>query len=173
MNEPADTPAKETPTKEVKKKQDTLLSIYEVLIYGSRVNDLVYVDKPKELKRFARVYGFSYEGSYYELEVPTIMLMDGKGEALATTDAPQDVKDSFASDVRVWTRDKTDPSIRLDEMSGTIEDILLDVELGGEGGGRVSGGRVSGGRVSGGRVSGGRVSGGRVSGGRVSGGKSD
>ncbi|MBX2869365.1 MAG: hypothetical protein KTR18_11855 [Acidiferrobacterales bacterium] len=136
--------------------------------------------------RFARIYGFSFEGGYYDLDVPIIMLVHGDGivaelpaqdgRAARAPESPDKsggaAQDhSFADDIRVWSYDKADFSIRLDAMTGPIEDILLECELGS--GGSVSGGRVSGGRVAGGRVSGGRVSGGRVSGGRVSGGRDD
>ncbi|MGI9317122.1 MAG: hypothetical protein ACR2QW_07315 [bacterium] len=142
--------------------------------------------------RFARVYGFSFEGCYYDLDAPIIMLVHGPGTVAERLAADQRAArgpespdrsgsaaqgHSFAEEIRVWSYDKGDFSVRMDSLTGTIEDILLDIELGhGVGsvsGGRVSGGRVSGGRVAGGRVSGGRVSGGRVSGGRVSGGKDD
>ena len=153
---------------------ETLLGISEVLLYGEVVTDMDYDNKKADPARhFVRVYGFGYEGGYYGMDTPIIMLLEGKGSSLAKS-TPQDVKDSFSSDLKQWECDKSDHSARLDEMTGTIEDILLDVEIGGGGpGSRASGGRVSGGRVSGGRVSGGRVSGGRVSGGRVSGDKSD
>lgn len=151
---------------------ETLLSISEVLLYGEKVADMTYKDKKGDpTKRFIRVFGFGFEGGYYALDAPIIMLLAGNGDSITDKNTPKDVKDSFATDIKLWTLDKSDSSVRLDELTGTIEEILLEVELGG--GGRVSGGRVSGGRVSGGRVSGGRVSGGRVSGGRVSGGKDD
>lgn len=151
---------------------ETLLSISEVLLYGEKVADMTYKDKKGDpIKRFIRVFGFGFEGGYYALDAPIIMLLAGNGVSITDKNTPKDVKDSFATDIKLWTLDKSDSSVRLDELTGTIEEILLEVELGG--GGRVSGGRVSGGRVSGGRVSGGRVSGGRVSGGRVSGGKDD
>ncbi|ASJ71447.1 hypothetical protein [Granulosicoccus antarcticus] len=153
---------------------ETLLSISEVLLYGETVTDMKYKDKDGDPARyFVRVYGFSHEGGYYGMVAPVIMLLEGKGASLAAS-TPEDVRNSYSSDIRQWQCDKSDHSARLDELTGSIEDILLDIEIGDDGqGGRVSGGRVSGGRVSGGRVSGGRVSGGRVSGGRVSGGKSD
>ena len=148
---------------------ETLLSISEVLLYGEAVSDMKYKDKSGDpVRYFVRVYGFSYEGGYYGMDTPVIMLLEGEGSSLAKS-TPQDVKTSFSSDIRQWVCDKSDHSARLDEMTGSIEDILLDVEIGGSG----PGSRVSGGRVSGGRVSGGRVSGGRVSGGRVSGDKND
>ncbi len=152
---------------------ETLLSVSEVKLYGEPVTDMIYKHvKGQPAKKFIRVYGFGFEGAYYALDAPIIMLLQGEGKELTDKDTPRDVKNSFTIDIRVWTLDKSDRSARLDELTGTVEDILLEVELGG-GAGRISGGRVSGGRVSGGRVSGGRVSGGRVSGGRVSGGKDD
>ena len=135
--------------------------------------------------RFARIYGFSYEGCYHELDAPILMLVHGPGvpaesaagdaRASRAPDNPDKTggaasTPSFADGIRVWSYDKGDHTIRMDTAAGSIERVLLDVEIG-TGMGPVSGGRVSGGRVSGGRVSGGRVSGGRVSGGRVSGGR--
>ena len=148
---------------------ETLLKISEVLLYGVAVSDMRYKDKSEDpVRYFVRVYGFAYEGGYYGMDTPVIMLLEGEGSKLATS-TPTDVKNSFSSDIRQWVCDKSDHTARLDEMTGSIEDVLLDVEIGGSG----HGSRVSGGRVSGGRVSGGRVSGGRVSGGRVSGDKND
>jgi len=81
----------------------------------------------------------------------------------------------FADDILYWPYDKADYSIRMDVMTGQLEQILLEVYFEVEApmiaGGRVAGGRVAGGRVAGGRVAGGRVAGGRVAGGRVSGGR--
>jgi len=134
---------------------------------------------------FARIYGFSYEGGYYDLDAPIIMLVHGMGvsaESVAgdprASRAP-DTADksgaaaqthSFADDIKVWSYDKADFSVRLDSLTGSIEDILLDIEIG-SGAGPVSGGKVSGGKVSGGKVAGGKVAGGKVAGGKVAGGK--
>lgn len=165
---------------------ETLLGISEVLLYGEKVEDMKYRDPTKKkadgtdeidpktskpvllgpIKYFVRVLGFGFEGGHYVLDAPIIMLLEDTGHELTET-TPKDVRNAFPSNIRQWTIEKHDRSVRLDELTGTIEDILLEVELGGGSGGRVSGGRVSGGRVSGGRVSGGRVSGGRVSGGKA------
>lgn len=151
---------------------ETLLGITEVRLYGEKVSDMKYGSPPaKEPRGFVRVFGFNFEGVYYGLDTPTIMLLEGAGSKIDDSTS-KDVKDLLPSNLKEWVVDKEDKSARLDEYSGSFEEILLEVELGDEGqAGRVSGGRVSGGRVSGGRVSGGRVSGGRVSGGRVSGGR--
>jgi len=139
---------------------------------------------------FARVYGFSFEGCYYDLDAPIIMLVHGPGavaerfaadsRASRAPESPDRSGNaaqghSFADDIRVWSYDKADFSIRMDAISGAIEDILLEIELaGGPGpvsGGKVGGGKVAGGKVAGGKVAGGKVAGGKVAGGKVSGGK--
>ena len=134
---------------------------------------------------FARIYGFSYEGRYYDLPWPTLFLVHGPGEPAETPPEPrvsrapeepdhsgmaaQDF--SFADNLMVWSYDRADLSIRMDVDSGSLEQILLDLVLGGGGGPSVSGARVSGARVAGARVSGARVSGARVAGARVRGGR--
>jgi uncharacterized protein YjbI with pentapeptide repeats len=74
----------------------------------------------------------------------------------------------FVDELRAWSYDRADYSIRMDIETGMFEDILLDAFFngGGSGGPVVGGARVSGARVSGARVSGARVSGARLSGGR-------
>lgn len=140
--------------------------------------------------RFARVYSFSYEGGYYDLDAPIIMIVHGPGvpaesrasdpRASRAPDSPDKTGSaasdhSFADEIMVWSYDKSDFTVRMDTLSGSLEDILLDVEIGsGMGpvsGGKVAGGKVAGGKVAGGKVAGGKVSGGKVSGGKVSGGK--
>jgi hypothetical protein len=128
--------------------------------------------------RLARIYGFSFEGHYYDLPKPAIFLVHGPGsdpEAWrpstslphARVDrAPADADrtgvastpSSFSEDMRVWSYDKSDHSLRLDSDSGTLEQILLErcVAGGGPGGygAAVSGAAVSGAAVSGAAVSG-------------------
>ena len=135
--------------------------------------------------KFARIYGFAYEGTYFELPEPTLFLVHGEGKS-ATDDneppqqaarAPLDPSVTgvaaadyqIANDIRVWEYDKADFSIRMDVMTGMLEQILLDVYFGG--GPDVSGAKVSGAKVSGAKVSGAKVSGAKVSGAKVSGAK--
>jgi hypothetical protein len=103
---------------------------------------------------FARIYGFSYEGRYYDVERPCIFIVHGKGELvnLEETDPPGDPQDSraprptyltglaaagfdFADGLRVWSYDKADYSIRMDVETGMFEDILLDAVIGNDGDG--------------------------------------
>jgi hypothetical protein len=127
--------------------------------------------KGKEtLARFARIYGFSYEGAYFEVGVPVLFLVHGEGFALSDMKVPGPDPDDepFYKDLRAWSYDRRDETMRLDIDSGSFEDVLLST-IGGDGGPGVSGARVSGARVAGARVSGARVAGARVSGARVSG----
>jgi hypothetical protein len=99
--------------------------------------------------RLARIYGFSYEGHYYDLARPAIFLVHGRGsdpEAFrpgtersesrgdrAPADADRTgiayTASAFSHDMRVWSYDKGDFSLRLDPESGPLEQILLQAEL--------------------------------------------
>lgn len=156
---------------------ETLLSPSGVLLYGRVLLDLslnnlppadvepppLSTDPPprrganlflqEQLKadgaRFARIYGFSYEGYYYDLPRPAIFLVHGpgvdpEGPRPGTTIKnqrisrnPADVDrtgtggrtDSFSDDIKVWAYDKGDFSMRLDVESGPFEQILLEAAL--------------------------------------------
>ncbi|AHD02272.1 hypothetical protein [Leisingera methylohalidivorans] len=128
--------------------------------------------------KFARIYGFAYEGTYHELPEPALFLVHGEGKS-ATDNmpanqgarAPQNpsitgvasAEYQIANDIRVWDYDKADYSIRMDVMTGMLEQVLLDVYFGG-GGPSVSGAKVSGAKVSGAKVSGAKVSGAKARG---------
>ena len=100
----------------------------------------------------ARIYGFSFEGHYYDLASPTLFLVHGLG-TLAEGPLPSNLTESqrysrapgtadrtgmgsqlgsFASDIRVWSYDKADFSIRLNASTGTLDEILLETELSGD-----------------------------------------
>ena len=191
---------------------ETLLSPSNILLFGRMVTDLTIeqdqAGSPPELMRhtpftedrkgsnrdledqlvnddacFARIYGFSFEGTYYDLPRPALFLVHGKGANFTEIDvgtlkrtgklrniarAPADPSITgvaaadfdFADDIQVWSYDKADYTIRMDVESGMFEDLLLPL-IGGGGGPGASCARVSGARVSGARVSGARLSGGR------------
>jgi hypothetical protein len=81
--------------------------------------------------RFARIYGFAYEGQYYELPRPILFLVYGAGKpAEGARFTVQDVglaaKDwTFASDIMMWEFDDKDVSMCLDIESGPLKEILL------------------------------------------------
>jgi hypothetical protein len=108
--------------------------------------DAGFADNAKKA-RIARIYAFSYEGHFYDLAKPALFLVHGPGEPaeIAIDDpklkrasrAPESADKtgvaatglSFSEDIQVWPYDKSDLSIRLDVETGTLEQILLDVEL--------------------------------------------
>jgi hypothetical protein len=93
----------------------------------------------------ARIYAFTYEGHYYDLPRPMIFLVHGTGAdpeapkpggprfSRAPADADRtgvgSQSYSFADDMKVWSYDKGDFSLRMDVETGTFEQILLDAIL--------------------------------------------
>jgi hypothetical protein len=81
----------------------------------------------------ARIYGFSYQGSYYKLAEPTVLLVYGDGVPIGpTTTDPTPSFDgiefngvSFAPGVLMWVQDRADYSVRIDITSGWLADVLL------------------------------------------------
>jgi hypothetical protein len=140
---------------------------------------------PEKTPRFARIYGFAYEGHYYDLARPTVFLVHGPGvpaedlpdkkyPAQRYSRAPETPDKTgvgaqvgtFSQDIMVWAYDQGDFSLRLDIDSGSFAELLLDAELDG-GLSHYSGAKVSGGKVGGGKVGGGKVGGGKVGGGKA------
>ncbi|WP_264211449.1 hypothetical protein [Leisingera thetidis] len=176
---------------------ETLLSFSEVLLFGRLVEDLKIKKAnrkgrlgangflarqlaDKKDPRFARIYGFAYEGAFYQLPEPLILLVHGEGEKSfnecgGQAIAPMDPSKSgvaaadfqMSADVMYWEYDKADFTIRMDLMTGMFEQVLLDVFF--AGGPGVSGAKVSGAKVSGAKVSGAKVSGAKVSGAKARG----
>ena len=88
----------------------------------------------------ARIYGFTYEGAYYELPRPAFFLVHGEGIP-ATEFQPSGRPQSRASTwqslltvsplqtfssltiIRVWSYDKADYTIRMDVETGMFEDV--------------------------------------------------
>jgi hypothetical protein len=98
----------------------------------------------------ARIYAFAYEGQYYDLPRPMIFLVHGLGAdpegprpgaagtpAARFSRAPADADRTgaasedygFSDDMKVWSYDKGDFSLRMDVETGTFEQILLDAIL--------------------------------------------
>ncbi len=110
---------------------------------------------PADAPQIARIYGFSYEGHYYDLAKPALFVVHGPGvDAERPVPGPPgaggaagppsrvarapDGTDrsgvastprSFSEDMMVWAYDKGDFSIRMDVETGTFEQILLEAEL--------------------------------------------
>ena len=190
---------------------ETLLSPSNILLFGRELKDLHIAQVPdgkdgkdshtpftirragvnRHLEEqlaandaiIARIYGFSYEGTYNDLPKPALFLVHGPGEPVTSPAAARNNTNvarapgepsltgvaaadfQFVDELMVWSYDTADQTIRMDVEAGSFDQVLLDMFFG-SGGPAVSGARVSGARVSGARVSGARVSGARLSGGR-------
>jgi hypothetical protein len=95
--------------------------------------------------RLARIYGFTYEGQYSTLPVPSLFLVHGPGQPVANQSRISMETAGVAArewefsgpysnrliDLRRWDYDKADFSIRFDVDSGPFEQILLAMILGG------------------------------------------
>jgi len=154
-------------------KDETLYTSEEITLFGREVTDLDIKDAPKK-EKFARIYGFTYDGVYYETSAPVLFLVgtDPINASDATVPGPNPLDKKFVDNLQAWTVKRSANTVRLDLDTGKFEKLLLD-GIGDGGGTSVSGARVSGARVSGARVSGARVSGARVSGARISGARGD
>ena len=145
--------------------------------------------------RFARIYGFSFEGQFYDLPAPMLFLVHGEGQIAETTVGsdcpPRDVPIgdprqsrapdepsrtglgaadfSFADDIHVWSYDKADYTIRMDVETGMFEQVLLDIISDGGGPGGIAGANVRGANVRGANVRGANVRGANVRGANVRG----
>ncbi len=131
--------------------------------------------------KLARIYGFAYEGHYYDLASPAIFLVHGDGEIADPVAAdprasrgPETTDytgvaipvGSYSEDMRVWCYDKGDFSIRLDAQTGPLEEILIEAELvADEMTASYSGAKVRGAKVRGAKVRGAKVRGAKVRGG--------
>lgn len=168
---------------------ETLLGISAIYLFGRRLEDLIVgtnyegsfgaafgsnnllrqqLTRTEENinnnndPRLARIFAFSFEGIFYELPRPTILLVHGSG--LDPDDPPPKNAEgkiayrrlargpgssgktgvgyqsgSFAEGTRVWIYDKGDYSLRLDVSTGPLEQILLSIESGVDGGNLASG----------------------------------
>lgn len=112
-------------------------------------NNFLLTQINKAEAKFARIYSFSYEASFYDLARPIIFLVHGEGidpegtPALLTPDQqklsrmPGDSGrtglssqlGSFAAGMRAWAYDRSDFTLRLDVESGTFDMLLLASEM--------------------------------------------
>jgi len=81
----------------------------------------------------ARISAFSYEGAYYELARSPLFLVHGEGSPIGDPITVERIgaaatSRTFADDIRVWSYDKSDISLRLDAETGAFEQTLLEAE---------------------------------------------
>lgn len=168
---------------------DPFHAIRERVSEGNRQLETV-VDNDEA--NFARIYGVSFEGQFYELPAPMLFLVHGEGDDPETpvgagvggaggharqSRAPDDpdrsglgAQDfSFADNLKVWSYDKADYTVRMDVETGMFEQVLLDVIFDGGGPGGVAGANVRGANVRGANIRGANVRGANVRGANVRG----
>ncbi|MEW9805360.1 hypothetical protein ABUE31_05095 [Mesorhizobium sp. ZMM04-5] len=122
---------------------------------GRRMGANKLLEDQFEKGRFARIYGFSFEGTYYDLPRPIVFLVHGDGDLVsedlgsfgpARSPSPTSLTGlaaadfDFADGLRVWSYDKADYTIRMDVETGMFEDVLLAAMFGGGPGGMDSAG---------------------------------
>ena len=95
--------------------------------------------------KLARIYAITYEGGYYILPRPTVFLVHGDGQDPETVDEHGNPvfhldnvtpppgttglpsKDgTFAEDVKVWTYDREDMTVRVEIATGALDELLLE-----------------------------------------------
>lgn len=94
--------------------------------------DLLTNQLLREGATLARIYGFTYEGQHVTLPSPTLFLVHGPGRAVTRElSGPSGVSGvatrdwAFEEDVRYWEYDRVNYALRLDMVSGTLDDILI------------------------------------------------
>jgi hypothetical protein len=96
--------------------------------------------------RLAHIFGFAHEGRYTPMHVPALFLVHTNGQdVLAAGETEIDPARlglahlekgnlTFASDLKFWTYDRGDETIRLDVSTGTLLQLVVDAETGPAGG---------------------------------------
>ena len=144
---------------------------------GPSHNNFLQQQLNAEDARLARIYGFTFEETYYPLPKPAIFVVHGDGHKLGSWDGPSStvdqsgvaardwdfsqVPDPNNPDLVYWEYEKGDFSLRLDTEAGPLEDILLAAALragadmtdptglGGRSGAHLSGAHLAGAHLSG------------------------
>jgi hypothetical protein len=86
----------------------------------------------------ARIYGFSYLGSYYKLANPPVLRVYGEGIEVNPGYNPENSMDvlgvefknqDFVDGIRMWPADQLDVTVRIDITIGSLREILLDSDM--------------------------------------------
>jgi hypothetical protein len=141
--------------------RETLLAESSVWLFGRIMTDIVLNkdEEPNEAEEerqrpgprgvlasvlrhdaaaLARIYMFAFEGELFELRKPAIFLVHGEGKKPSDRRKLSEIglpfkREIIASDLRVWVYDRDDMTLRLDQLTGTFDRLLLDHEIGREG----------------------------------------
>ena len=93
----------------------------------------------RDLKpQLARIYGFSYLGSYYKLANPPVLRVYGDGIKVNAGYDPENSMDvlgvefknqDFVDGIYMWPADQLDVTVRIDITIGSLREILLDSDM--------------------------------------------
>jgi len=90
----------------------------------------------------ARIYSFSFQGQYFELASPALFIVRDQGkDVLPNGPLKGRVEDTglaslpphFATDLKYWTHERGDLTVRLDITAGAFSRVLLEYELADDG----------------------------------------
>jgi hypothetical protein len=91
----------------------------------------------------ARIYAFAFQNELFEMTKPALFLVHGDGRDFKSEEKSEGgligivglsaMQGLLAADLRGWAYNREDLSLRLDVMSGPLDRILLDFEMGDEG----------------------------------------
>ncbi len=126
----------------------TGLSVGDLAASASRSHPLAVAEREaRKLGRepgLARIYGFSYLGTYAKLSEPAVFLVFDAGEPVPAGAADPDASVGmagceyptgvFAEGLRLWIIDQLDMLVRIDIRIGWAADLLLS-EMNGDGAG--------------------------------------
>lgn len=128
--------------------QHTLMGAGEVRLFGVLIDDLevrhgaydphgvnmrdanhmLQAQLSKKNSRFARIYGFSYEGSFYLMPKPALFLVHGPGTEEDVSGGGEHVL-GIPRPIYWWSYDRWDHSVRMDVNTGPLYEILLNQNI--------------------------------------------
>jgi hypothetical protein len=88
--------------------------------------------------QLARIYGFSYLGSYYKMANPPVLRVFGDGFDVMAGFEDENLMDiigvefknqDFVRGIRMWPVDQLDVVVRIDVTIGWLREILLDSDM--------------------------------------------
>lgn len=84
--------------------------------------------------RVARIYAFVFQNEYFDLVSPALFVVNGPGDDVDHTKVEStglaSTPPKLTKDLKVWSPERCDMTIRLDVSTGSFDRVLLEYELG-------------------------------------------
>ena len=116
---------------------ELLLTPFDITLYGKPVEGVTLAEDKfgeriaalrqrhgDEPLRLANIYGYAYEGRFFQLPAPMAFLLPGTGESCKNDKFPEAYQPWQQHNK--WALEPADPSIRFEIASGTLEELLLE-----------------------------------------------